>query len=90
MVFLAKHPLVDKYDLSSVNAVYSGAAPLSQDIQNEVARRIGKNQPQRLKVTQGYGMTELSILVTIHHDQESVDSSVGKLMYGMLGKVRRV
>lgn len=38
-VFLAKHPLVLKYDLSSVNEVWCGAAPLSREIQNAVTQR---------------------------------------------------
>lgn len=88
LVFLAKHPLVDKFDLSCIKVIYSGAAPLSQDIQNNVLKRIGKNKP--LQVLQGYGMTELSILTTFQeHDVNSNDSSVGKLISGMSGKVSR-
>ncbi|VVC29735.1 AMP-binding, conserved site,AMP-binding enzyme, C-terminal domain,AMP-dependent synthetase/ligase [Cinara cedri] len=87
MIFLAKHPLIDKYNLSSINAIYSGAASLSQDVQNDVAKRIGKNK--HIKVLQGYGMTELSILVTMHdkNTEASVNGSVGKLIDGMAGKV---
>lgn len=90
MVFLAKNPLVDKYNLSSINAIYCGAAPLSQDIQNDVAKRIGKNK--QIKVLQGYGMTELSILATRHEDNTdlSVNGSVGKLLDGMAGKVSKI
>lgn len=90
MVFLAKHPLVDKYNLSSINSIYCGAAPLSEDVQNYVAKRIGKNK--QIKVLQGYGMTELSILVTIHGDNTvlSVNGSVGKLISGMAGKVCKI
>lgn len=38
-VFLAKHPLVLKYDLSSLMEVWCGAAPLSKDIQKAVSER---------------------------------------------------
>lgn len=38
-VFLAKHPLVLKYDLSSLVEVWCGAAPLSKDIQKAVSER---------------------------------------------------
>jgi acyl-CoA synthetase (AMP-forming)/AMP-acid ligase II len=53
-VALAKHPLVDSYDLSTLRAVLSGAAPLDEDLGHAVADRIG------CPVVQGYGMTELS------------------------------
>ena len=40
-VALAKHPLVDQYDLSSVQVVFSGAAPLDGALAELVAARIG-------------------------------------------------
>ena len=54
VVALAKHPLVDKYDLSALRLIFSGAAPLSADLAIECGRRLG------CEVVQGYGMTELS------------------------------
>jgi acyl-CoA synthetase (AMP-forming)/AMP-acid ligase II len=53
-VALAKHPLVDDHDLSSLNVVMSGAAPLDADLGHAVAKRLG------CKVVQGYGMSEAS------------------------------
>jgi acyl-CoA synthetase (AMP-forming)/AMP-acid ligase II len=53
-VALAKHPLIDQYDLSSVRAALSGAAPLDGELGAAVARRLG------CTMLQGYGMTELS------------------------------
>lgn len=53
-VALAKHPLVDQYDLSSVRALLSGAAPLDTALANAVAARL------KTRVRQGYGMTEMS------------------------------
>ncbi|MGE2734403.1 4-coumarate--CoA ligase family protein [Mycolicibacterium vaccae] len=53
-VALAKHPLVDDYDLSSLQVVMSGAAPLDADLGHAVAERLG------CTVVQGYGMSELS------------------------------
>ena len=50
----AKHPLVDQYDLSSLQTVFSGAAPLGAELAQEAAERVG------CEVVQGYGMTELS------------------------------
>ncbi len=53
-VALAKHPLVDAHDLSSLNVVMSGAAPLDDELATAVAGRLG------CRVVQGYGMSELS------------------------------
>ncbi|MGI9015962.1 MAG: 4-coumarate--CoA ligase family protein [Euzebya sp.] len=54
VVALAKHPLVDKFDLSSLEQIFSGAAPLSADTAEQAAKRLD------CEVVQGYGMTELS------------------------------
>jgi 4-coumarate--CoA ligase len=54
VVALAKHPIVDSYDLSSLQSVFSGAAPLSAELAQEAGARLG------CEVVQGYGMTELS------------------------------
>ena len=51
---LAKHPMVDQYDLSSLRQVFSGAAPLSAELALEAGARI------HCEVVQGYGMTEMS------------------------------
>jgi acyl-CoA synthetase (AMP-forming)/AMP-acid ligase II len=53
-VALAKHPLIDEYDLSSLQGIMSGAAPLDADLGHAVAERLG------CAVVQGYGMSELS------------------------------
>ncbi|MDY7542091.1 AMP-binding protein [Cryobacterium sp. 5B3] len=53
-VALAKHPLVDDYDLSSLRTLFSGAAPLDASLAHAVADRLG------CQVRQGYGMSELS------------------------------
>lgn len=54
VVALAKHPVVDQYDLSHVQQFFSGAAPLSAELAAEAAGRLG------CEVVQGYGMTEMS------------------------------
>jgi acyl-CoA synthetase (AMP-forming)/AMP-acid ligase II len=53
-VALAKHPMVDDYDLSCIDVIFSGAAPLDAELGHAVAARLG------CTVLQGYGMTELS------------------------------
>ena len=53
-VALAKHPVVDQFDTSSVRTVFSGAAPLDGDTADAAARRLNA------RILQGYGMSELS------------------------------
>ncbi|PYS29237.1 MAG: 4-coumarate--CoA ligase family protein, partial [Acidobacteria bacterium] len=51
---LAKDPSVEKYDLSSLKMIFSGAAPLGPELSHECMQRIGCG------IRQGYGMTETS------------------------------
>jgi acyl-CoA synthetase (AMP-forming)/AMP-acid ligase II len=71
---LAKHPLVDKYDLSSLNTVVSGAAPLDAGLEAACAERTGA------LVTQGWGLTETSPVVTTNLGSEPRPGSVGRLL----------
>jgi 4-coumarate--CoA ligase len=51
---LAKHPLVDGFDLGPLELIFSGAAPLGADLETACAARLD------CAVVQGYGMTEMS------------------------------
>ncbi len=51
---LAKHPVIDEYDLSSLRWIMSGAAPLGREIATATATRLD------CLVLQGYGLTETS------------------------------
>lgn len=51
---LAKDPALDKYDLSSLKVIFSGAAPLGAELSVECMKRI------HCGIRQGYGMTETS------------------------------
>jgi len=51
---LAKNPVIEKYDLSSLKIIFSGAAPLGEELSRECIQRIG------CSIRQGYGMTETS------------------------------
>jgi len=51
---LVKHPAVAQFDLSSVRLVFSGAAPLGEDMARALIQKLG------CPVVQGYGMTEAS------------------------------
>ncbi|MEJ5255803.1 MAG: 4-coumarate--CoA ligase family protein [Acidimicrobiales bacterium] len=71
VVAMAKHPLVDRYDLSSVKQVFSGAAPLSAELAAEAGARLG------CEVVQGYGMTELSPVSHLTPEGMAKPGSVG-------------
>jgi acyl-CoA synthetase (AMP-forming)/AMP-acid ligase II len=58
VVFLAKAKIVDKYDLSSLRAIKCGAAPLSEEIEMLLKKRLGLDS-----FSQGYGMTETTLSV---------------------------
>ena len=51
---LSKSPIVDEYDLSTLRAVFSGAAPLDANLTRACMQRLN------LRIRQGYGMTETS------------------------------
>jgi len=65
---LAKSPLVDNHDLSSLRKVVSGAAPLGAEVTAEAATRVG------CAIVQAYGMTELS---PVSHCTHGIDSRPG-------------
>nr|AMQ23610.1 4-coumarate:CoA ligase 2 [Silene littorea] len=50
---IAKSPDVDKYDLSSVRTILSGAAPMGKELEDSVRAKL-----PNAKLGQGYGMTE--------------------------------
>ncbi|HLM24794.1 MAG TPA: AMP-binding protein [Pyrinomonadaceae bacterium] len=51
---LSKHPIVDNYRLPNLKTIFSGAAPLGEDLTRACMDRLG------ITVRQGYGMTETS------------------------------
>ncbi len=65
VVLLAKHPLVERHDLSSLRFMLSGAAPLDAAVAERAAARIG------CPIVQGYGMTEASPVITFTPEGET-------------------
>ena len=55
VLFLSKHPLVDRYDLSSLHDVVTGAAPLGGEVVRAAVKRTGCKV-----IRQAYGLTETS------------------------------
>ncbi len=70
---LAKHPLVDTYDLSNLKVILSGAAPLSAEVSIACRERLG------CIVKQGYGMTEMSPVTHLDSDDPT------KIKMGAIG-----
>lgn len=54
VLLLSKNPIVDNYDLSKLQTIFSGAAPLDENLTRACMQRIGCD------VRQGYGLTETS------------------------------
>lgn len=76
MSALARHPLVDEHDLSSVELVVSGGAPMGADLQRAVAARL-----PHAAVGQGWGMTETTVGATMpDRAVGNTPGSVGRVM----------
>lgn len=54
VLLLGKHPVVAKYDLSSLRMMNSGAAPLTSELVDAVYKRL------KVPIKQGYGLSETS------------------------------
>lgn len=82
-VALAKHPIVDQFDISTVRAVFSGAAPLDRETGEAAGRRI------HARVLQGYGMSELSpVSHATPFDRDDIPvSSVGCMLPNQICKL---
>lgn len=85
VVAMAKDPRTRKYDLSSVEQVGSGAAPLGREICVELEKLWPKG---RINVKQGWGMTEITCSAVgwpPHHYSGSF--SVGELNANVEAKI---
>ncbi|KAL0128138.1 hypothetical protein PUN28_003409 [Cardiocondyla obscurior] len=86
LTFLAKHPLVERYDFRSVRELICGAAPVAKDIIAMVKARIGAKC-----IRNGYGMTELSVVSGLSgrdDDDNSFETpGSGPLLPGFLAKI---
>eukprot|EP01018_Ginkgo_biloba_P034828 Gb_33460 [translate_table: standard] len=72
---LSKSPVVDKYDLSSLRLVSSGAAPLSKEVVQVFVDRF-----PHIEVIQGYGLTETTGV-------GAVATGEGTKRYGSVGLI---
>ncbi|CAG5185847.1 uncharacterized protein ALTATR162_LOCUS11418 [Alternaria atra] len=82
IVRLSRDKMVDKYDLSSIKMITSGAAPLTKELVDAVHRRL------KLKINQAYGLSETSPMTHTQPWDEWYSSvgSVGKMFPNMQAK----
>ncbi|EXJ72881.1 uncharacterized protein A1O5_04029 [Cladophialophora psammophila CBS 110553] len=81
VLLLAKHPIVEEYDLSSLKMLMSGAAPLTKDLAESVYHRIG------VPIKQGYGLTETSPTTHLQSwNSWNLYGSIGQLLPNQLAK----
>jgi len=85
VVAMAKHPATRKFDLSSVEHVSSGAAPLGREASQEFEKLWPKGQ---VNVKQGWGMTEVTCAATTFDPSKySASFSVGELVPNCEAKI---
>jgi len=84
VVLLCKHPDVLKYDLSSLRAMKSGAAPLSAEVVKQLSERL-----PNMSIGQSYGMTESCTTITFPQLDMHIGTpgSAGRLLPGVRAKV---
>ncbi|OXV10990.1 hypothetical protein Egran_01251 [Elaphomyces granulatus] len=82
VLLLGKHPIVDKYDLSSLRMLNSGAAPLTRELVEVTSTRL------KIGVKQGYGLSETSPTshAQLWDEWDKSMGSVGKLLPNMEAK----
>jgi acyl-CoA synthetase (AMP-forming)/AMP-acid ligase II len=80
-LLLARDPIVDKYNMSSLHLVISGAAPLGPDLERDLAKRLKTN------VTQAYGLTESSPTTHYCPIATPTPGSIGPLLPMMRGRI---
>ncbi|XP_022817593.1 4-coumarate--CoA ligase 1-like [Spodoptera litura] len=86
VVFLAKAPIVEKFDLSSINTIWCGAAPLSAETIAGALKRM-KNCKG---IFQAYGMTETSLTATKDIDDDKTIRKPGSAGYPLNGVKAKV
>ncbi|EGF76873.1 hypothetical protein BATDEDRAFT_33779 [Batrachochytrium dendrobatidis JAM81] len=78
---MAKHPIVDKFDLSSVRRATSGAAPLGSELAQAFSKRL------KIPAVQGYGLTETTPVTHMCPSSRIVDGSIGFLVPNMQARL---
>ncbi|KAI5467167.1 hypothetical protein BGZ63DRAFT_19284 [Mariannaea sp. PMI_226] len=79
LILITKHPLARGADLSSLDFIGSGAAPLPQDTQREINDMLPQEHG-RTVAKQGWGMTEATCMAFSWDPTRPSNSSVGELV----------
>jgi len=80
--FLTKTPLLSNYDLSSLKIIFSGAAPLTKELEEQFKKRFNSE----IAVFQAYGQTEASLVLNPDLSN-SIPGSVGIVSLGTYAKI---
>eukprot|EP00842_Homolaphlyctis_polyrhiza_P005642 jgi/Hompol1/6079/HPOL_002211-RA len=78
---LARHPIVARFDVSSVKRIISGAAPFSAEISKALSDRFNA------AVVQGYGLTETSPIISLNAPKTPIHGSIGVLAPNMEARI---
>src|SRR5262245_36306564 len=83
LLALARHPAVAQHDLSSIEHIGCGAAPLSASLQRQATERL------KAQVRQGYGMTETTVGVSGWPSDPEINKpgAVGRLLPNMEARI---
>ncbi|KAI9264246.1 hypothetical protein BDA99DRAFT_51740 [Phascolomyces articulosus] len=81
LIHLVNRAEVDKYDLSSLESISSGSAPISPSVITRCAEKFNSF------VYQGYGMTETTPIITIQSPENAKPDSIGSVIPCMMHKI---
>lgn len=82
IMMLKNKALLDQYDLSSVDVIFTGAAPLGEEVAEDVIKQYPK-----WSIRQGYGLTETSTVVCSTSEHDIWLGSSGSLVPGVEAKL---
>ncbi|XP_033752286.1 probable 4-coumarate--CoA ligase 5 [Pecten maximus] len=80
VLFLAKSPLVNNYDVSSIHSIICGAAPLGEGLTEEASARLNCH------VIQAYGLTETSPIILMDQAPPKL-GTIGQLVSNTQAKM---
>ncbi|KAK7416462.1 hypothetical protein QQX98_005166, partial [Neonectria punicea] len=84
LILISKHPLARRADLSSIDMIACGAAPLSKDTQREINSMVRQGASG---AKQGWGMTEATCMAFSWDPTRPSNASVGELVANCQAKL---